>query len=304
MRKEVIFAITAGVAIGLIIAFGAWKTTQVIKSKSTIKPNQVRTTEPKKNISLTLDNLVDYEVLTKSPFTLTGFSLPLTDILISTSESDFYTKTDQDGTFSVEVELSAGLSEIIINEKKFLIIYSSEFQKYLETDVEEQTSTDEAKTIREQLVEKLTNKNAKGTAYIGTITDISSGTIQIKGKNGEILQSSISDDTTYINILKKNAEIKLTDLAIGDYIVAMGFTGSNRVMDTKRILITSPLVDQKIEVQKITIEKLTKTTINDITLPKKWAGPNIKELEVGQNIIVVGTKDEDKFDLRTIFVVE
>jgi len=303
MRKEVIFAIVAGVAIGLIFAFGAWKTTQVIKSKSTIRPNQTKTIEPKKNISLTLDNLIDFEVFTKSPITLTGFSLPLTDIIVSTTDADFYTKTDQDGAFSIEVEFPAGLSEIIINEKKFLIVYSSEFEKYLNLEEEQQTSTDEAKTLREQIVDKLSSKNEKGTFYLGTITDISSGTIQIKGKNGEILQSSVSNDTTYINTLKKNAEVKITDLAIGDYIVEMGFKGNNKVLEAKRILVTSPLTENKLETRKFVIESLTKTKINDITLPKTWVGPNVKELEVGKEIITVGTKEGETYTLRTIFTV-
>jgi hypothetical protein len=303
MRKEVIFAIVAGVAIGLIFAFGAWKTTQVIKSKSTTRPNQTKTIEPKKNISLTLDNLIDFEVFTKSPITLAGFSLPLTDIIVSTIDADFYTKTDQDGAFSIEAELPAGLSEIIINEKKFLIVYSSEFEKYLNVEEEQQTSTDEAKTLREQIVDKLSNKNEKGTFYLGTITDISSGTIQIKGKNGEILQSSVSDDTTYVNTLKKNAEVKITDLAIGDYIVEMGFKGNNKVLEAKRILVTSPLTESKLETRKFVIESLTKTKINDITLPKTWVGPNVKELEVGQEIITVGTKEGETYTLRTIFTV-
>ncbi len=311
MRKEVIFAIVAGVAIGLIFAFGAWKTTQVIKSKSTNRPNQVKTTaEPKKNLTLTLDNLVDFEVFTKSPITLTGFSLPLADIIVSTTDADFYTKTDQDGAFLIEVELPAGLSEIIINNKKFLIVYSSEFEKYLNVEEEQQTSTDEAKTLREQIVDKLSDKNKKGTFYLGTITDISSGTIQIKGKNGEILQSSVTDDTTYINTLKKNAEVKITDLAIGDYIVEMGFKGNNKVLEAKRILVTSPLIESKLETRKFVIESLTKTKINpsgdeagDITLPKTWVGPNIKELEVGQEIITVGLKEGETYTLRTIFTV-
>lgn len=303
MRKEVIFAIVAGVAIGLIFAFGAWKTTQVIKSKTTARPNQTKTIEPKKNISLTLDNLIDFEVFTKSPITLTGFSLPLTDIIVSTTDADFYTKTDQDGAFSIEIELPAGLSEIIINDKKFLIVYSSEFEKYLNTEEEQQTSTDEAKTLREQIVDKLSDKNKKGTFYLGTITDISSGTIQIKGKNGEILQSSVSDDTTYINTLKKNAEVKITDLAIGDYIVEMGFKGNNKVLEAKRILVTSPLTESKIESRKFVIESITKTKINDITLPKTWVGPNIKELEAGKEIITVGTKEGETYTLRTIFTV-
>ena len=142
------------------------------------------------------------------------------------------------------------------------------------------------------------------TAYVGTITDIASGNLQIKGSNGNILQVSINGVTKLINTLKKNIEVKETDLAIGDYIVAMGIAGANKVMATDRILITSPLVENKVETKKITIEKITKTAINDIVLPKKWTGPNIKELEVGQEIYIAGSTNEGKFDIRSILVIQ
>ena len=41
--------------------------------------------------------------------------------------------------------------------------------------------------------------------------------------------------------------------------------------------------------------------INDIKLPTKWNGPNVKDLEVGQEIYVVGIRDEKSYTLRTIF---
>jgi hypothetical protein len=104
--------------------------------------------------------------------------------------------------------------------------------------------------------------------------------------------------------LKKNAEVKSIDIAIGDYIVAMGFVNGNKVLLAKRILIASPLIENNIKVEKIEIVKLSKSYINEIKLPKKWKGPNIKELEVGQEIYIVGTKNEDKFDLRSIFVIQ
>ena len=81
----------------------------------------------------------------------------------------------------------------------------------------------------------------------------------------------------------------------------MGFVNGNKVLDAKRILITSPLEENKYSAKEITIETLSKTKINDITLPKKWVGPNVSELEVGQTIIVVGTSENEKYSLRSIF---
>lgn len=269
MRKEVIFAIIAGISIGLIVAVGTWKVARVVKKNTPAAQLKV-TPSPKKNVGLTIDGPLDYDVVTKNPV-IKGLTAPETDIIISTYEKDFYTKSSSQGEFQKEIELPAGLSEILINNQKLILVHS--------TEVEENS-----------------------TSYVGTITDISENTIQIKNISGEIKQISVNNETSFINSLKKNVNVKAIDLAIGDYIVAMGKINGNKVLKTQRILITSPLVENKIEVQKIKIEKLSKTKINDIDLPKKWVGPNTKDLEISQEIIITGTKTDSKFDLRSIFV--
>ncbi|EKE05134.1 MAG: hypothetical protein ACD_19C00426G0156 [uncultured bacterium] len=269
MRKEVVYAIVAGISIGLIAAFGTWRVSKMVKH--TPPPTERKYTPTPKNITnLLIDNLKDYDVVTENP-TIKGVASPNTDIIISTHEKDFYTKSDSEGEFEKLIEIPAGISEVKINEIKLTLIYSTEVE-----------------TGR--------------IAYVGTITDISAGNIQIKNNSGAILQISINEDAKFINSLKKNIEVKETDLAIGDYIVAIGTVNGNKVLHSERILITSPLSETKIEVEKITIEKLSKTYINDIKLPTKWVGPNVKELEVGQEIYVIGIRDEKSYTLRSIFI--
>lgn len=258
MRKELVFAIIAGISIGLVVAFGTWKVSKIIKKNAPIVINK-ETPSPKNNVSISIDILKDFDVVNKNPV-IKGLTSANTDIIISTDEKDYYTKSNPDGEFEQEIELPSGMSEVKINDIKLTLVYSTEI--------------------------------ADGaTSYVGTITDISSGAIQIKSDKGGILQIATTSDTSYAN---------KTDLAIGDYIVAMGFPAVNKVLDAKRILTTSPIVENKIEVTKITIEKLSKTKINDITLPKKWFGPNVKDLEIGQEIYVVGTKENGVFSLRSI----
>lgn len=281
MRKEVVFAIFAGISIGLIVAFGAWRVTKAIKKNTQIIDIK-KDTPPKNQVSLTISNLYDYDVVTDSKVKIVGLTKPLSNLIISTDEEDFFGTSTDDGSFEIEITLPAGISEVKINqpddnmEVKIILVYSTEVE-------------------------------TKSKAYVGTITDISSGTIQIKTIKGDIGQMSTSDETIYINTLKKNAEVKSTDLAIGDYIVAMGSVNGNgvisnsKVLHSKRILITSPLTKNAIEVEKIKIEKLSKTKINEINLPKKWKGPNVSDLEVEQEIYIVGTKENDIFSLRTIF---
>jgi hypothetical protein len=312
MRKEVFLAIVAGISIGLVIAFGAWKVSQLVKRPS-ISQNDKKNIPPQNQIDLSVSNLYDYDIVTESPFLLTGISKPNTKIVVSTIESDFLGVTDDNGSFEVEVELPAGLSEIVINGKKFYVVYSSEFKNYLDTDSESEeiNATESADTVRERLKEKVSVKSLKTTSYVGTITDISSGTIQIKSVQGDIKQMSLSDDTSFINTLKKNVEVKATDLAIGDYIVAMGFVNGNKVLDSKRILISEPVIKNNFETVFGTISATSKTKITidrdngevlEITLPKKWVGPNISEIEEGQKIVTVGEMKEEIFTLRTIFI--
>jgi hypothetical protein len=287
MRKELIFAILAGVSIGLIVAFGAWRVTRALK-KAPIAIDIKKNLPPKGQVQIAISNLYDFDVVNESPIKFLGIGTPLSDVVVSTIEDDFYTKTTEDGSFEVDVELPARASVVKINDQKIVLVYSTEFEK-----------TEDPKL--------------KSTSYIGTITDISSGTIQIKSDSGDIKQISVTDDTAYVNTLKKNAVIKSTDVALGDYIVSMGYVNGNKVLHTQRILITSPLSENKTAVISGTIEDISKTKLvinkgNDetleITLPKTWNGPSAKDLEEGQKIIVAGLENEDKFDLRSIFIVE
>ena len=291
MRKETILAILAGISIGVLFAFSAWRLVKIFKKNAPITSPQP-TPKQKMDFSITLENLSDFDVIYKNEVSFSGLTDPNSDVLVITTEKDFLTKSADDGSFEIDVALPAALSEIKVigfnsigqsSETKVSLVYSTEFAKS---------------------VEENTDLTKKPIAYVGTITDISSGTIQIKDGGGDIKQISLLEETKFINTLKKNIEVKSTDLAIGDYIVAMGFINGNKVLKTKRILITSPMEENKFESKLITIEKLTKTKINDITLPKKWVGPDVKDLEIGQEIMVIGQQNDEKFDLRSIFVIE
>ncbi|HLD91893.1 MAG TPA: hypothetical protein VI795_00700 [Patescibacteria group bacterium] len=291
MRKETFLAILAGVTIGIIFAFGAWRLAKIFKKNAPINSPQP-TPQLKTDLSITLENLNDFDVIYKDEVSFSGLTDPNSDVLVITNEKDFLTKSTDDGSFEIDVVLPAALSEIKVlgfnslgqsSEAKINLVYSTEFAKS---------------------VEENTDLTKKPIAYVGTITDISSGTIQIKDGEGDIKQISLLEETKFINTLKKNIEVKSTDLAIGDYIIAMGFVNGNKVLKTQRLLITSPIEENKFEAKKITIEDLSKTKINNISLPKKWNGPDIKSLEIGQNIILVGLSNGDKFDIRSIFAVK
>ena len=325
MRKEVVLAIIAGISIGLVVAFGSWKLTRAIK-RDNVVVSKNEPALPKNSFGLSIIKPENYDVYTFSP-KIEGLTSPNVSVVLVSGDNDYYSKSDLNGEFQMKIELEEGLSQtkIIVfdemgnsSQKLINLVYSTEFSKYISSPVSADTSTEEAeidndKSIREKVMEKVNNLNNKPISYVGVITDITEETIQIKADNSSIFQISTADDTSYINGLKKNVSISLTDLAIGDFIVAMGFMNGNKVLNAKRILITSPLSENKVEVLWGKIESLSKTkiTINknndetqEIVLPKKWNGPDVKDLEEGQEIIVVGLQNEAKFDLRSIFVIE
>jgi hypothetical protein len=214
MRKEVLFAIITGGVIGLIIAFGAWKVSRIVTKKE--KVSEVQKTPPAKNVdNLVISNLNEYDIVTDNPYLVSGITTPNSPVLVSTIEEDFYANSKSDGTFEIEVEFPAGFTEIKINDNQMLVVFSSEFKKYLNienpTDDTKKEASDEAEIsdnpvdeIREKVKEEIKNKSLKKTAYVGTITDISSGNIQIRSITGNIEQLSVTSNTSYINTLKKN----------------------------------------------------------------------------------------------------
>ncbi|RLC30660.1 hypothetical protein DRH13_04040 [Candidatus Woesebacteria bacterium] len=144
MRKEILFAILAGVTFGLIIAFGVWR------ANVALRPDGASTTAPEDtsdtiqgDFGITIAKPQDYQVITTSPAILTGISKPDVWIVISAEEEDYVAKTDESGEFEIEVDVIGGINEIIITafdgdgteaQEKLTLVYSSEFAKQTEGD--------------------------------------------------------------------------------------------------------------------------------------------------------------------------
>jgi len=202
MRKELFFAIGAGLILGLIIAFGIWRVNKTITpSDDNQTQNLEATPTPNTGFLVTIANAEDLDVITENPFNITGITKPNTKIAISGEEKDYILDSEKDGSFEKEISLIAGLNEIIIKafdlngdstETKIKLVYSSNFAEYMETQEEEKTASDEADSVRLKVEEKLANALKNPKAYIGTITDISKSTYQLKNQSGEIEQLSFT----------------------------------------------------------------------------------------------------------------
>jgi len=185
----------------------------------------------------------------------------------------------------------------------------------------QETSTDEANSVRDNVQKKVEEARIIPFAYIGTVTDIAEQTIQInkfifsktKEDAGEIQQISVDEENTvFVKVTKSTTFVKFSDLAIGDFIIAMGFKNGNGVLEGKRILITTSveLTTRKAifgEPSEITKRSLTLTASTGkewvVEFGTTWVGPELSEIEEGDKIMIVGTTEGNILDARFLHIV-
>lgn len=256
MRKEIIWVAAIALFFGLVIAFGVWRI------NSSIRPSAVATesTPAPKTVSefkITLNKPENEDVTTQSSVLVTGITKPLIWVVVSGEEEDYILQSNDKGVFEQEAELIAGVNQIKITAfdpqgnqsvEKVLVVYSSAFE-LKESQTESSApgaSTDSA--VRQKVLQKVEAALNKPKAFIGTVTDITDSSIQIKSTSSEIRQISITSDTSAVDSKGTTSKtIKTTDIAIGDFIVAMGYVNTNSVLSAQRILVSLPIQEPKIE---------------------------------------------------------
>ena len=323
MRKELIIAIAAGVLLGLTVAFG------VFRANSALKKNKVETKEfaspdqskpPKQNGSkITLATPEAEDVIIQNPVKVAGITLKDALVIISSEDEDLLLKADSLGSFEQEVELLGGINQLIVAsydesegkfEQKLTVVFSTEF-KAREKASDTPTATNEGDPIREKVREKIEEVKRKPKAYIGTITDKLETSLQIKNTFGEIQLISVDiESVDFVKTGKSPTSIEYNDLAIGDFIIAMGFaTNSNGVLAAQRILVSPPLEQPNRSIIIGEVDTLGKNTLNlvdtsgkgwNLTFPKKWKGPEIKEIKEGDKVAAVVEQEENIYKIRTI----
>lgn len=172
----------------------------------------------------------------------------------------------------------------------------------------------ESANILERVKEKVLKAKINPKAYMGLVTDKTGNSLQIKNTEGEIQLLSINpEEASFAKIDKQVSKASFSDIAIGDFIISLGFQSDNKVLDAKRILITAPpekikrqiLVGEvkTIEKKQITLESKDGNT-KTISFPTRWKGPEIKEIKEKMRVIVVAQENQDgKLTLRTIEIL-
>lgn len=267
MRKEFLWAGIVGITFGLVLAFGAWRVKSTVTTKNISAPSPTPQAEIGKN-RITLNKPRNLDVITASPYTVSGITKSSSWVVISMGGSDYLSKSETDGSFSVEIKPEAGINQIkatSLNDQggastqEVLVVYSPSFQPESQTD----KTSDQESEIDSDVSLKLAEAENPPKAYIGTVTDIADSTIQIKSTDSQIQQIATNKyDIDAVDTKgSANKSIKLTDIGIGDYIIAMGYVNGNDVLNAKRILVANTLTDTQITVSMQKVESVNKKSL-------------------------------------------
>lgn len=310
MRKEVVYALIAGSILGIIIAFGIWRANIAFKSEQNTTSQTPFPEAPSSKSGITLAKPDNLSVVSSETVTLTGISSNNSWVVISSESEDYFVKPETDGNFAYEIKLEGGANRLIafginsageVSWAALTLIVSTEFKTPTVSPSPKEASPESE--IRDKVIRRVEEVLANPKAELGTVTDIAAGTLQIKTESGEIKQISAKDDLT---------GVKFIDIAIGDFIIAMGFRNGNEVLEAKRILISKAPAQINVVPAMGTVIKIDKKTvtlkINEekevlLTFPKKWQGPEINKIKLDNQLIAVGKQSENDFQVRSVFVI-
>ena len=139
MRKEIIFAIIAGVVFGLIVALGIWRANSaIVDDISTEKTATETPSSPQHQNStnqLVISEPEENDVVTEDTVELTGITKPSSWIAISAEEEEYTLKSSENGNFNQLVALEPGINRIVVTsfdetsktEVVVTVVYSSQF---------------------------------------------------------------------------------------------------------------------------------------------------------------------------------
>ncbi len=283
-------AIGAGIFLGLIVAFGVWQANKALTPK---KSEQVAAVpSPTPAFGVTIANPADYAVLGESQAAISGVTRPGYWTVVSADETDEVIQANPEGGIVTELGLSGGVNEIKVFafdekgsgiEKNLLVAYSSEF--------EEEAPANKRKIF-----------------YMGTVTDKTEAAVQMtKFATSEIQQISIDTEVTFAKVGSATKAIKFEDVAIGDFIVAMGYQNGNGVLTAKRILVTTPFTYSGRKALIGEVKSLGKKDFVLVAAGEEWTVTFKKKpsgLVEGAKVIVVGTATDKMLEARTIYLTD
>lgn len=329
MRKELLWAGIIGIIFGIAIGFGAWR----VRNKSQNDGNP--TPQPSAqsgtgNTKIALDKPENLRVFMENPVAVSGLTKALNWVIISAGNKDYIAESSDDGTFLVDTDLEAGVNHIQASSinadgslatQKVLVVYSESFKP---DGVTLNQASSESK-MQDSVALKLAQSENPPRAYIGTVTDIAETTIQIRSTDSQIEQISATGESIDVLNTKgtSNKSVKFADIAIGDFIVAMGYLDGNDVLDAKRILISDVPNDPKLDISLYKVKNVGKKSLDLVSVARsedssltpdkntvilsfdegKVKKIALADISPDQLIIVVAEKTGSPSLIRTVFAI-
>jgi|GEM_PF-4008971 len=245
MKKEQIIAIIFGSILGVVVAAWVWKLSkQKPQEPKKININQFEIAQdnPETDFDFKLTYPLKNSVFPNKQATITGFT-PSNSLVAVHTNQVYLAKPNEKNEFSIKVELTPGINNVTVwsikpGEKSkvenLTLIYSSKVG------------------LNEE------DGNKAIISVIGTITDISSESIQLRSENGEIEQLSVAKDATYALINSESKDLEFKDLAIGDFVAAIGTRNNEGVFNVNRVLVTTISQTNKMNLLTGVIKNLSK----------------------------------------------
>ena len=156
-------------------------------------------------------------------------------------------------------------------------------------DTKISTSSDNIKEEIKQRIQEVVQdkmKIKKLIGVVGKITDFRLDAITL-ANNLDSYHISIASNSA---IQKDNKPVKISDLAISDRLIVIGYLYENNVLESRRIVVTKdqPIIQKNFEL--ITLSKIDKKTnkINSITVPSKLSF-EFDKVKIGDKLAVITT---------------
>lgn len=308
---------------GIIIAFGVWR------ANSAFKPNGNETSEdapaitPPPQFGITVAKPDNLSVISENPTVISGITLADSWVVISIKDNDYIIKSMEDGSFSREVNLKGGVNQLQISalgpkgevvENKLTLVYSTGFSSSQTSSPEKASPTPdnqnatEGSEIRQKVIEKVEQALKNPKALLGVITDISINTLQIKIPSGEIQQMSVLSDATIVKVDKASKEVKFSDIAIGDFVIGMGYKNGNNILEAGRVLITQQPDEFIVKAAIGKMSSFDKAIISTDTYFSTYKNGKITKTGISgiseDDLVIVVTEDIKGITARTILVIE
>lgn len=144
MRKEVLFAIIIGAAVGLVIAFGIWRANKAFMPQRK-EAGQQAVTAPAvggpqqqqiQNSQLVVTSPENNSIVSSNKIVVEGTAPTESTIVITTNAAEAITQVDNGGAFGQEIEVDGGANEVKVasydqegnkSEVVLTIVHSTEF---------------------------------------------------------------------------------------------------------------------------------------------------------------------------------